>query len=177
GVSVMLTNEQVRAFLTEMLTHATAARNRLPVDQELPISFGLGDYPTVMADDPAEQHWQLTPPLIVPPGVEKGVIGAMVEVVTQKVPSDFIFMVCEATLAHLTAEQARQVDQQGLPTGGVRALEGALDVLMITLRLNDGRVYSAWRRVAGGRVAARSEEHTFELQSRENLVCRLLLEK
>src|SRR5690606_40111686 len=28
-----------------------------------------------------------------------------------------------------------------------------------------------------GLVAARSEEHTSELQSRENLVCRLLLEK
>src|SRR5690606_42040446 len=30
---------------------------------------------------------------------------------------------------------------------------------------------------AGRRVDARSEEHTSELQSRENLVCRLLLEK
>src|SRR5690606_41526695 len=30
---------------------------------------------------------------------------------------------------------------------------------------------------AGQLVAARSEEHTSELQSRENLVCRLLLEK
>src|SRR5690606_40664755 len=30
---------------------------------------------------------------------------------------------------------------------------------------------------AGHVVAARSEEHTSELQSRENLVCRLLLEK
>src|SRR5271165_7409638 len=30
---------------------------------------------------------------------------------------------------------------------------------------------------AGGDVGARSEEHTSELQSRENLVCRLLLEK
>src|SRR5690606_42006976 len=29
----------------------------------------------------------------------------------------------------------------------------------------------------GGGVPARSEEHTSELQSRENLVCRLLLEK
>src|SRR5690606_40007278 len=29
----------------------------------------------------------------------------------------------------------------------------------------------------GAPVAARSEEHTSELQSRENLVCRLLLEK
>src|SRR5690606_39871213 len=35
------------------------------------------------------------------------------------------------------------------------------------------------RRSAGGcaRQAERSEEHTSELQSRENLVCRLLLEK
>src|SRR5436309_12219009 len=37
------------------------------------------------------------------------------------------------------------------------------------------------RRTGGSRVAskpiARSEEHTSELQSRENLVCRLLLEK
>src|SRR5207342_3766882 len=33
------------------------------------------------------------------------------------------------------------------------------------------------RRFAMRRVDARSEEHTSELQSRENLVCRLLLEK
>src|SRR5690606_2667057 len=31
--------------------------------------------------------------------------------------------------------------------------------------------------VAGGERGSRSEEHTSELQSRENLVCRLLLEK
>src|SRR5690606_40949871 len=31
--------------------------------------------------------------------------------------------------------------------------------------------------VGGGQAAVRSEEHTSELQSRENLVCRLLLEK
>src|SRR5690606_40311994 len=34
-----------------------------------------------------------------------------------------------------------------------------------------------WRIVAKRCVVARSEEHTSELQSRENLVCRLLLEK
>src|SRR5579883_3596116 len=36
-----------------------------------------------------------------------------------------------------------------------------------------------WRRfyVASGLIHHRSEEHTSELQSRENLVCRLLLEK
>ena len=34
---------------------------------------------------------------------------------------------------------------------------------------------STWRQLENG--AARSEEHTSELQSRRNLVCRLLLEK
>src|SRR5690606_39954426 len=33
------------------------------------------------------------------------------------------------------------------------------------------------RSVVGDRARGRSEEHTSELQSRENLVCRLLLEK
>src|SRR4249919_4137406 len=38
---------------------------------------------------------------------------------------------------------------------------------------------TAWRWVSAwsARAARRSEEHTSELQSRENLVCRLLLEK
>src|SRR5690606_40236810 len=39
-----------------------------------------------------------------------------------------------------------------------------------------GRVARTLERGAGG-YALRSEEHTSELQSRENLVCRLLLEK
>src|SRR5690606_41776513 len=41
------------------------------------------------------------------------------------------------------------------------------------------RIRGAGRAAAAGTVAAdaRSEEHTSELQSRENLVCRLLLEK
>src|SRR5690606_40769870 len=42
------------------------------------------------------------------------------------------------------------------------------------------RAYAACRRSGNGRAhlaGPRSEEHTSELQSRENLVCRLLLEK
>src|SRR5690606_41178981 len=35
--------------------------------------------------------------------------------------------------------------------------------------------YNPWR--SADRPSSRSEEHTSELQSRENLVCRLLLEK
>src|SRR5207302_4530696 len=53
-------------------------------------------------------------------------------------------------------------------------------------RLNEQLRFSCWacedaRPTAGGtpalHSAIRSEEHTSELQSRENLVCRLLLEK
>src|SRR5690606_41715993 len=42
------------------------------------------------------------------------------------------------------------------------------------------RWFQRWRRPSGAKTAIaskRSEEHTSELQSRENLVCRLLLEK
>src|SRR5690606_40160210 len=40
-----------------------------------------------------------------------------------------------------------------------------------------GRSRAAARAGASPRARSRSEEHTSELQSRENLVCRLLLEK
>src|SRR5207302_3804990 len=41
----------------------------------------------------------------------------------------------------------------------------------------DGEPDRAVRRLLAAIVVERSEEHTSELQSRENLVCRLLLEK
>src|SRR5690606_39942061 len=40
-----------------------------------------------------------------------------------------------------------------------------------------GHRYRSWLRLGWRFTLARSEEHTSELQSRENLVCRLLLEK
>src|SRR3712207_8921228 len=40
-----------------------------------------------------------------------------------------------------------------------------------------GAVGTPWAGMAVGRAAQRSEEHTSELQSRQYLVCRLLLEK
>src|SRR5690606_40273812 len=42
---------------------------------------------------------------------------------------------------------------------------------------SDHRYSQDVRQVNADTPARRSEEHTFELQSRENLVCRLLLEK
>src|SRR6266567_9394027 len=53
-----------------------------------------------------------------------------------------------------------------------------------TLSLHDALPISTWpagcaarRRWSGPQVCSRSEEHTSELQSQSNLVCRLLLEK
>ena len=45
------------------------------------------------------------------------------------------------------------------------------------LRLWHGGGAGAWAEHGGGAGASRSEEHTSELQSPCNLVCRLLLEK
>src|SRR2546430_8641203 len=44
---------------------------------------------------------------------------------------------------------------------------------------SQGRVHASHRQIQSSRVdlSARSEEHTSELQSQSNLVCRLLLEK
>src|SRR5690606_41989670 len=65
------------------------------------------------------------------------------------------------------ARSAKQAVDEGLRLRAERLVEAGLADL--TQR----------GQAAGGshRVARRSEEHTSELQSRENLVCRLLLEK
>src|SRR5690606_42158225 len=56
------------------------------------------------------------------------------------------------------------VDDAGVDLGIVQGLTRLL-------------VHEHGQRRAPGALAARSEEHTSELQSRENLVCRLLLDK
>src|SRR3712207_6993320 len=66
------------------------------------------------------------------------------------------------------------------PLGGLedRPFEDAIavagDVLGARGTLPEPRFREAY---AGGRITDRSEEHTSELQSRQYLVCRLLLEK
>src|SRR6266511_6258883 len=47
----------------------------------------------------------------------------------------------------------------------------------ISFELTTTRLSSPWRTASTVLPSERSEEHTSELQSRENLVCRLLLEK
>src|SRR5690606_41922978 len=60
-------------------------------------------------------------------------------------------------------------------TEAVRILPG-LDVFVVQIQRNALARLPANARLAVA-LAGRSEEHTSELQSRENLVCRLLLEK
>src|SRR5215475_15783304 len=74
-----------------------------------------------------------------------------------------------------------------LPTGSVSDPPGTHTVHGLSNRKNDlilavlerdgVQVYPGSNRYIAAVRAARSEEHTSELQSRENLVCRLLLEK
>src|SRR5438876_2250748 len=52
---------------------------------------------------------------------------------------------------------------------------GRRDELLAGQRRRAGRLRRRWQQRSGG--AARSEEHTSELQSPVHLVCRLLLEK
>src|SRR6266478_7867630 len=62
--------------------------------------------------------------------------------------------------------------------GPLASLRGHGDGDLRRLRRGGARNLAAGRAVLGpGRAQARSEEHTSELQSQSNLVCRLLLEK
>src|SRR6266511_239816 len=123
--------------------------------------------------------------------VDRGVAGAPAEVATDR-------------LCHLHARRMRRRVEQcprrhQHPRRAVPALRGAFlgerDLQRIELRSfrealdgGDFRVADPQREREAGedrlaveehraRPALRSEEHTSELQSRENLVCRLLLEK
>src|SRR5690606_41214802 len=65
---------------------------------------------------------------------------------------------------------AAEVCGAGLGSGGIEGVNGVIDAVdggLHVVNLVDGVLI----------VGNRSEEHTSELQSRENLVCRLLLEK
>src|SRR5438093_8451961 len=67
----------------------------------------------------------------------------------------------------LTNDTAEEADLIYAPDG---------ETIYFTRIDNDGS--AIWRiGVLGGQIAERSEEHTSELQSLTNLVCRLLLEK
>src|SRR5690606_40616293 len=105
-------------------------------------------------------------------------------------PSPFSFLECRT-------ERARMNDIQGLTTralADIAAAESpaAIEALRVSLVGKSGSITGQLkqlgklppeeRKAAGAAInevrdTVRSEEHTSELQSRENLVCRLLLEK
>src|SRR6267378_8405882 len=57
------------------------------------------------------------------------------------------------------------------------SLHDALPICAVRLPRSAGDGATSWRPSRPSRISARSEEHTSELQSRRDLVCRLLLEK
>src|SRR2546430_10615143 len=67
------------------------------------------------------------------------------------------------------------VDQ--LDTVDTADIEPLAHPLELTARLREDRIIEQNQRERFQRIAPRSEEHTSELQSQSNLVCRLLLEK
>src|SRR5207247_9784254 len=73
----------------------------------------------------------------------------------------------------------RQVRLQEMLGGAVQGMEGAQVNQRQPLEGHDepGDISAGVRDVVLERLALRSEEHTSELQSRVDLVCRLLLEK
>src|SRR5690606_42098690 len=79
----------------------------------------------------------------------------------------------------------RRRSELGMKWGDVLAVSGLSDQTLLTARtknatllgLTKARIEKALQWEPGSVDAIRSEEHTSELQSRENLVCRLLLEK
>src|SRR5690606_40400435 len=77
---------------------------------------------------------------------------------------DGVVLGLELGPGHVDADIGRrdELDAFGLHDG-----QAAIDDLLLELEVGD----------PVAQQAARSEEHTSELQSRENLVCRLLLEK
>src|SRR5215475_5480061 len=72
----------------------------------------------------------------------------------------------------------RFADARNPPTGENAASGGASSRATTYGTIGPRKAAATTRKIAfSSDVAARSEEHTSELQSRENLVCRLLLEK
>src|SRR3712207_7645789 len=70
----------------------------------------------------------------------------------------------------------RSVDRDQL-AGLAHAVRGGRRLLLVHLRLGGERRPAPLAEVGSFPVEERSEEHTSELQSRQYLVCRLLLEK
>src|SRR5690606_39445948 len=91
--------------------------------------------------------------------------------VSQNLTIDFNIRFLQAS--DQTAVRQTVCTGASVDTGNPQCAERALTVATVTV----GILTSLDNRLLGNAEYTRSEEHTSELQSRENLVCRLLLEK
>src|SRR5690606_42022583 len=96
-------------------------------------------------------------------------------------PKTYTLSLHDALPISLRARGIGQAAVQYILDGGVAPRQGVADQHQIRRRLQLGGIIAFNQADTGlrqlGAHGWRSEEHTSELQSRENLVCRLLLEK
>src|SRR5690625_6422862 len=84
----------------------------------------------------------------------------------------------EKVLTHLQVQDVPDIVRAVFHSDGSKTLDASLSkVVMETFREGDEVAKEIIQRNARHIGASRSEEHTSELQSRGQLVCRLLLEK
>src|SRR5207302_8887770 len=94
-----------------------------------------------------------------------------------------LFLLCNRARPDLPSSPTRRSSDLGVGQAGGRRRPGprrGLPALVLVQQLDQARVAQGEELVTRTALATRawrSEEHTSELQSREKLVCRLLLEK
>src|SRR2546430_17224956 len=107
----------------------------------------------------------------------------LVEVIGILFASGFVAGV--RTVMAMSVSFCETAESSGLGAGRLRMVgvdvvdrdQGQAQVARFLQQAVERRLVGYWAMDDGGAVAARSEEHTSELQSQSNLVCRLLLEK
>src|SRR5690606_41842880 len=100
-------------------------------------------------------------------------------VITSRPPPHSLFPSTTLFRSQPLITASRQVVEQTFPAGFFVRLDGLLGKYMTNLQCSDDclKVARAILKALKDAEDEGSEEHTSELQSRENLVCRLLLEK
>src|SRR2546428_2126246 len=80
-------------------------------------------------------------------------------------------------LVPVSLSSSRSTHRRGVPSGAALATGLPLTVKVMAMRTSPDWCSHATSAAPGRAACERSEEHTSELQSRSDLVCRLLLEK
>src|SRR5690606_18760009 len=94
--------------------------------------------------------------------------------ITEQSPNDALVINPSTGEIRVLDQTLFDFDTNPIIIGVIKAENGEVfDTANITINLNDSNEITAF----DFNATLRSEEHTSELQSRENLVCRLLLEK